>query len=597
MKTTFLTCLCSIALGLSVFGQTSTAPAMSASVQPSVPMIPAGPSPEVNTASVTPSAAPSASAPREPKAAIDALLRETYPGDKSGASVLVVHHNRVVLRGGYGLAQINPVRTVTPDVIFRIGSMTKQFTAVAILQLIDAGKLRLDSRVGQLLSETPPPWHDITVAQLLQHTSGLADPDLPDNVERDSRAMTVAEVLNLSRDLPATFAPGTDWKYSNTGFLVLGAIIERTSGLSYADYIKQHIAKAGGLNDTGYDAGDDDNPRRARGYQKGAKGGEQPADFYHMSQPYAAGALVSTVDDLWKWEKQLAAGHLLSRASLEKAWTTGRLPDGRETGYGYGWFISQVDGHRTHEHGGAINGFTSYSLAMPDEGLYVFLLSNRDANETPGVHQPAAIVLEIARTLLGPSKPVHKKIAPADLSSLTGVYRVDATTKRAITIENGMLYTQSTGRPRFPLTPLGGDHFVIAENDSHFFFKRDASGQVIGMRSRNRTGPERNAVRVDEPFTEKMPPALALSAEAMSRLAGKYEFAPNLILTVRHENEGLVAQMTGQPAFKLLAESATRFRLENVPAKIEFTLGPDGIATTANFVQGAHTMTGKRVAP
>jgi D-alanyl-D-alanine carboxypeptidase len=235
----------------------------------------------------------------------------------------------------------------------------------------------------------------------------------------------------------------------------------------------------------------------ARGYQLAAKGVEEAAEFLHMSQVSAAGALVSTVDDLWRWEKQLATGRLVNQRLLERAWTEARLPDGRGTGYGYGWGISQVAGHRTHEHGGAINGFTSYDMAIPDEGVYVFVLANNDLNETRGAHRPTDIAVKIAHILLGGSTPPAVP-APKELSSLTGVYRINPQIKRVITVEDGVLYTQATGRPRFRLVPVGIDRFMVVENETYFLFKRDATGHVAGILARGRLGPELYAPRVDD---------------------------------------------------------------------------------------------------
>jgi CubicO group peptidase (beta-lactamase class C family) len=434
------------------------------------------------------------SAPPTPAKAIDSLLREAYPADQPGAAVLVIQHDTVVLRRGFGLARMEPAGPVEPEMRFRIGSMTKQFTAVAILQLIGAGKLRLETPVGQVLPETPAVWHDITVAQLLQHTSGLgAEMEQPDS--EDPKPCSVAELLAGSRDVPLAFAPGTDWAYSNTGYFVLGAMIERLSGLSYAAYIKQHITTPSGLRNTGYDAGDDDNPRRARGYRFDAAGRAEPAGFLHMSQAYAAGALVSTVDDLWRWEKQLASGRLVSRDALNQAWTAAGLPDGRRTGYGLGWFASEVVGHPTHEHGGAVNGFSSYALAVPDQGVYVVVLSNRQVKA--GAPQLVLdLSVRITRMLLG-GAPRPRVAAQQDLASIQGIFRLGGPATRTITAQGDTLYSQATGRPRIPLVPVGRDHFVVEASETHFLFVRDGSGRVIGMRSRPRLGPEQYAARIE----------------------------------------------------------------------------------------------------
>jgi D-alanyl-D-alanine carboxypeptidase len=425
---------------------------------------------------------------------IDSVMRVAYPADKPGASLLAVYHNRVVLRRGYGLAQVGPARPVEPATIFRIGSMTKQFTAVAVLQLVAAGKLRLDARLETVLPNTPPAWRDITIEQLLNHTSGLAagteQPDSLDGVPR-----TVAELLELSQSPPLVFPPGTNWAYSNTGYIVLGAVIERVSGLRYPTYVKQRIAAPAALHVTGYDAGEDSSANRARGYVVQADDTVKSAGFLHMSQVFSAGALTSNVDDLWQWERQLAGGHLVSHGLLERAWSSTQLPDGRQTGYGFGWFSSEIAGHVTHEHGGAINGFSSYALAVPDEQLYVFVLTNRQLDpRSPAL--ATDVTVRIARLLLGDSKRPPAAVAvQGDLSVLAGSYRVNPAVKRVISVEGSVLYSQTPGRPRFTLVPVGLDHFMIAESETQLFFVRDAKGQVIGMRSRPRLGTEQFSPR------------------------------------------------------------------------------------------------------
>ena len=298
----------------------------------------------------------------------------------------------------------------------------------------------------------------------------------------------------MSRGVPLTFPPGTDWAYSNTGCVVLGAIIERVSGMSYATYIKQRVATRAGLRFTGYDTGDDNNPARARGHVLAADGGVTPAGFLHMSQPFAAGALVSTVDDMWRWEQQLVGGRVVSRTLLDRAWSAGEPPDGRHTGYGFGWFNSEIAGRKTHEHGGAINGFSSYSIAMPDEQAYIVVLTNRQLDPRAAV-LVTDVGMRIARVLLGgPKRP--SVATQDDLAALAGSYRLNAAATRAIAVDGNVLYSQGTGRPRFALVPVGTDHFVVEHSETHFFFVRDASGKVIGMRSRPRLGPETFAPRI-----------------------------------------------------------------------------------------------------
>jgi D-alanyl-D-alanine carboxypeptidase len=313
----------------------------------------------------------------EPAAAeIDRLLAGIFPSNAPGAAVLVMHNNQVLLRKGYGLADLELGVPMDPTDVLRLCSITKQFTAVAILQLVEAGKLKLDDDITNYVPDCPTGGNKITLTHLLTHTSGLPSIDeQPQWLKAWRQDLTLTQILDFTRGLPPDFPPGSDWKYSNTGYILLGAVIEKVSGQSYAQYIQSHIFTPAGMTDSYYANDNRIIPRRVPGYSRDGKQWAN-APYFSMTQTFSAGALLSTVDDLWKWEQALQEGKLVSLALLAKAYTQGHLPDGRPTRYGFGWQLGSIGSHATVEHGGGIPGFAAYELRVADAGLYIAILCN-----------------------------------------------------------------------------------------------------------------------------------------------------------------------------------------------------------------------------
>ncbi|MSU23181.1 MAG: DUF3471 domain-containing protein [Opitutus sp.] len=523
---------------------------------------------------------------------IDELLAQSYPADAPGAAVIVVRHGEVLLRQGYGLAHVELGVPVKPEHVFRLGSITKQFTAVAILQLVETGKIKLDDDITTYVPEVQTGGHKITLTHLLTHTSGL-----PSYTETKAfhtsthQEVTLAQTLAWIRNQPAHFTPGADWLYCNTGFRLLGAVIEKVSGQSYADYVAAKIFQPAGMMHSSYDQTDRIIPQRIPGYT--AKGGRTAnADFIAMTQPHAAGALVSNVDDLWKWEQALAAGTLVSPAMLAPATTSARLIDGRATGYGFGWSVGTISGHPSVEHGGGIQGFSTYELRAPDAGLYVAVLCNSDKPRAA----PSIIATRIASLVLGkPAAIGTVTVPPETLRGYVGVYRVTPSQKIAFAIEGGRFVHQDGRGRSTPLDALSPTEFTGPGRDVRFTFTSDTASRVTRVLTHPRTGLEKYGVRVEEPLADPVKPAVAVAAGILDQYVGAYQLAPNFILTVRRDGASLAAQATGQPEFNLIAESATRFRVKQAPAAIEFKTAADGGAPSLVLFQNGREVPGKKI--
>ncbi len=335
--------------------------------------------------------------------------------------MLVVQDGRPVLRKGYGLAEVELAVPVRPEMVFRVGSVTKQFTAACVLKLVEEGRLSLSDEITKFLPDYPAGGRRVTIEQLLTHTSGIKSyTEIPARYPNRLREdWTLAQTIDFFKNEPFDFEPGTKWHYDNSGYVLLGAILEKVTGKAYANLVSEWIFEPLGMKDTRYDSETAIVPRRASGYQTGP-GGIVNASYLSMTQPFAAGGLISTVDDLARWQAALDAGRILSAESRRRMWTPVTLPDGTPTRYGYGWGIWSYEGHAVVEHGGRINGFSTANLRLPDDRIYVAVLSN-----CLGCAEPRALALRAASLLIG--KPFDERppivLPESTLDRNAGTYR------------------------------------------------------------------------------------------------------------------------------------------------------------------------------
>lgn len=334
--------------------------------------------------------------------------------------MLIVRDGKPVLRKGYGLAQVELSVPIQPDMVFRVGSVTKQFTAACILKLIERGQLRLEDPITKVLPDFPTGGRTVTIEQLLTHTSGIRSyTDMPAWHSRMREDWTLAQLIDFFKNEPFDFEPGSRWHYDNSGYVLLGAILEKVTGKKYEQLVADWIFQPLGMKDTRYGSDAPIVPRRVAGYQK-TPAGVVNAPYLSMTQPFSAGALVSTVDDLARWQAALDAGEVLSPESARRWWSPATLPDGTRTRYGYGWGVWSYAGHAVVEHGGGINGFTAANMRFPDDRIYVAVLSN-----CGGCADVRALALRAASVLLG--RPFDERptvTLPADrLDRYAGTYR------------------------------------------------------------------------------------------------------------------------------------------------------------------------------
>ncbi len=520
---------------------------------------------------------------------LDAIAAEAFAKDGPGGTVIVVKDGKTLLRKGYGMADLELGVPVEPPMVFRIGSMGKQFTAVAILQLVKEGKVKLDDPLSKYVPDFPGAGA-ITVEQLLTHTSGIPSyNDVPSaliGIREDKTPMQLVEGI---RNEKPNFAPGEQWRYSNSGYLFLGIIIEKTSGLKYADYMQTKLFTPLGLKNTFVEDESRIVAGRVKGYALGPDNVLRNAGYMNMTFPYAAGSIETNVDDLARWNELLVEGKVIDRALLDRAWTESRTKDGNPTGYGYGWYVSDEGGVHFVEHGGAITGFRSDGVLVPEKKLFVGLLHNALTSGNDLNYTTTRLALEVLGQSWG-GTPIA--MPDAAKNQFTGIYDFDGV-KRTVRFEDGNLSAQQEGGSPFALVPVAKDEFVYEKAFSRLTFRRASSGAIQSVVFISRGQPTQTGKRVgDAPATRKK---ITLTEEKLDRMLGVYELEPGFRLTITREGSQLFMQATGQSVAEAFAESETKFFFKVVDAQIEFTIGDDGRASKMTLFQGGQAMPAKRV--
>ena len=311
------------------------------------------------------------------KEKIDKLLNEKFKTNSTGAIVLISKKGKPTYRKAFGLANLELNVKMTPENRIEIGSMTKQFTAVSILMLVEQGSISLEDEITKFIPDYPTHGQKITVHHLLNHTSGIKSYTKIRKLSKIARNdIKPIELINFFKDEPMDFNSGEKYKYNNSGYIILGYIIEKTSGISYEEFIQKHIFDTLNMKSSTYNSQSKLIKNRASGYHK--RKGYRNAMFISFSLTYAAGSLTSTVDDLNTWQQALIQYKLLKKETLQKAYTNYTLNNGEKSNYGYGWNIKTINDELSYEHGGSIFGFKSMGVYIPSKNLYVVILTNCD---------------------------------------------------------------------------------------------------------------------------------------------------------------------------------------------------------------------------
>ncbi len=321
------------------------------------------------------------------------ILTELKDTNGPGAVFMVAKNGKIIYQKAFGKANLELDINITTENVFQLGSMTKQFTAIAILMLEEQGKLDVKQTVSKYLPDYPS-GDSITLHHLLTHTSGIKDftkmKSLKDIAQKE---MTPKMMVDFFKNEPVDFKPGEKFDYNNSGYVLLGYIIELVSGESYEDFIEKHIFQKAGMNRSCYATDRQIINKRAYGYQK-KETGYVNKTVINFSVPFASGSLMSTTNDMLKWQNALNQNILLTNENAQKAFSKYKLNNGEEFTYGYGWHIKEIKGTPSREHGGSIFGFKTMGVYIPGEDIYVIGFSNCDCNS------PTQLIRDIAELTL-----------------------------------------------------------------------------------------------------------------------------------------------------------------------------------------------------
>ena len=415
-------------------------------------------------------AAPTCPAPDFARQAQD-LIKPYLEAESFSGSILVAKEGTPVWRESFGAADREWDVANTADTKFRLGSITKQFTATAILQLVDQRKLSVDDPISKYYVDAPAAWSKVTIKHLLTHTSGIPSyTALPGFFEKSSMSpLSPDGIIKLTRDMPLEFEPGTKYNYDNTGYILLGYVIEKVSGETYADYVAKNIFTPLGMKDSGYDVGSVILRHRASGYQ-GSKDGWKNADYLDMTLPYAAGSLYSTVDDLLIWDRALADGKILTPASRQAMFTD----YGHH--YGYGWRIDQEAGHERVGHGGGINGFSTGIARYPKDGVVAVVLSNYNASPSQSMAD------KLAGLCVGIYQPPKAIALPAEtLDRYVGEYVLSPTYTFTIRRQGEQLISQGPDEPPLPIYASAPGEFFSKTASATFSFTQTGQAPATAL--------------------------------------------------------------------------------------------------------------------
>ncbi len=418
-------------------------------------------------------------------ARLDSIAAEPVKnGAVAGMAVAVVRGRDTLLYKGYGFADLENQVPVAPATVFRVGSITKQFTSSVIMQLAEQRKLSLDDNITKYIPNFPTHGRTILVRHLLNHTSGIPSytdvgPIFGRIMRQDlSRDSLIAVVANDSLQ----FEPGTHMYYNNTGYFMLGMIIEKVTGQSYGAYLEANLFKNAGLTNTRYCDARRIIPRRAQGYDK-IPTGLVNADYLSMELPFAAGSLCSTVGDLVSWTQQLSGGRVVGDASYRAMTTPVVLPSGRPMTYGYALVSDTISGHRVIGHGGGINGFISYLLHAPQDSVIIAVLSNTSPAPSQGV---ANALLRVVLGLPPQSPPPALKALPLATSE-----RARYVGEYALTMPDGAKQMLQIGEQLDHLTVVRGPNLPPIElrnQGAHVFVGTDGNRLAFDVSGDRATG-------------------------------------------------------------------------------------------------------------
>jgi CubicO group peptidase (beta-lactamase class C family) len=507
-----------------------------------------------------------------PQSLVDNLYNSLKGKEAPGIAILVAKEGKPLYKKGFGYADIKNKVPATPDTKFRIGSVTKQFTAAAILKLQENNLLSVNDKLSKFIPDFPR-GDEVAIHHLLTHTSGIHSyTGESDFVGRVTKTILPDTLINEIKKDSFDFNPGEKMLYNNSGYFLLGYIISKVSGKPYDRFLKETFFDPLKMKNTGVHYSGIKLENEAKGY---ARNGSKYAEAlnWDMSWAGAAGAMYSTVDDLMKWNDALYSGKVLSQKSLDAALTPAVLKNGEQPGmrYGYGLGLSKYRGTDMISHGGGLHGFITQLAYYPKEKMTIVMFSN---TAEPEVNFDAN---KIAEAFLWDKMEkqisyAESNIKPANLQIFTGRYDILGQAVLTISTQDEKLFAQLSGQPKFEIFPRSESEFFWKVVDARIKFIKDEKGE-INEAILYQNGQEVKSKRLPEEKIVQINPAI------LDTYTGKYKLDDNTVVTVSKENNRLFAEPTGQPKVELLPLSDTDFVIMEIAAKIAFVKDQSGKVT------------------
>ncbi len=414
-----------------------------------------------------------------PEKLVDGLYSKVNEKANPGIALLVARDGKIIYEKGFGYADIQKKVKITPETKFRIGSITKQFIASAILKLQEEGKISVKDKLSKFFPDFPR-GNEVTIHHLLTHTSGIHSfTNNPNFLVDVLKPVTNEQLLNYFKNDRYDFNPGEQYMYNNSGYFLLGYIIEKITGDSYGNFLKKNFFDPLQMTNTGVHKPKIQLTNEAYGYQSENETYRRALDW-NMDWAGGAGSLYSTVGDLYKWNEAVFSDKVLKRESLKAAFTPVLLNDGKEpagTKYGYGWALSEYRNIPSIGHSGGLHGFISQLLRLPEENITVVMLTNV---LPPQVElDPMKIAeLYIWKDMAKQTSFKQSAIVEKDLDKYTGRYDFTNGAVMLISKENDGLYAQLSGQPKFPIFPSAPGKYFWKVVDAKIEFVSDAAGKV-----------------------------------------------------------------------------------------------------------------------
>jgi len=402
---------------------------------------------------------------------VDEYIHAHIQMNQFSGSILIAKNDQIIINKGYGYASYGFEIKNNPETKFRIGSLTKGFTAVAILQLEEKGLLSVDDKLQEHIPDYPGS-NEITIKHLLTHTSGIPNhTEFPDfDKERRVYEYSILETIETFKNKPLEFNPGEKFNYSNSNYILLGLIIEQATQMSYEEYIKQNIFEPLNMKNSGFENPEKVIKNLAQGYSINNTEIEK-AKFRDMSNAHASGALYSTVEDLYIWDRALYSEELISNESKEKMFTEFK------DNYGFGWGIVNVFNHKMIAHSGDIDGFTSNISRFINDDISIIILSNFEQTPINRINiDLISIVFDKKYTIPKIIKPI--KLSNNILQSFVGEYELQPGFVFSISFNDDKLSCQATGQPKLELTPISESEFMVKEANAKISFEKNINQEI-----------------------------------------------------------------------------------------------------------------------